>query len=79
MNKLFFTQISFPWGPFNNYLDEMGGGHCALNRFLSGHSLGIKMLNYSRVETIRGNTVCQILVVFEVPAQPKVKGMSGNS
>ena len=23
MNKLFFTQISFPWGPFNNYLDKM--------------------------------------------------------
>ena len=27
---------------------------------------------------VRGH-LCQILVVFEVPARPQVKGMSGNS
>ena len=40
--------------------------HCALNRVLRGHFLGI-------------NVTVKILVVFEVPARPQVKGMSGNS
>ena len=46
----------------------LGGRHCAFNGVLRCSS-EIKVWGH----------LCQILVVFEVPAQPQVKGMSGNS
>ena len=61
-----------------SYMSQLGlggGGHCALNRVLGGHFLGIKISSEINV----WDPLCHILVVFEVPARPQVKGMSENS
>ena len=70
-NTFSFQYILYFW----NWFSRPPSPHCVLNGVLREHFLGIKMQHFNKFLS----SLFKILLVFEVPYQPWVKGMPGKS